>query len=185
MPLATLLVATRAVTRGRENARRLSVLFDAAVRAQTLSDTLQVVDALTDDARRLLRIEQVEVRATPPGTHEIGAQLRDGQKDRWIVAPGQHRARSTTTADQQALEAMVAVSSDAFARLRLTEDMTHLARHDLLTNLPNRGLLLDRVEHALQMSRRARHAASRCSSSTSTASSPSTTASATRPATPC
>jgi diguanylate cyclase (GGDEF)-like protein len=49
---------------------------------------------------------------------------------------------------------MVAVSSDAFQRLRLTDDMTHLARHDLLTNLPNRGLLLDRVEHALQLSRR-------------------------------
>ena len=92
--------------------------------------------------------------ARRPARHEIGAQLRDGQRDSWIVAPGQHRARSTTTADQQALEAMVAVSSDAFARLRLTEDMTHLARHDLLTNLPNRGLLLDRVEHALQMSRR-------------------------------
>ena len=154
VPLATLLVATRAVTRGSENARRLSVLFDAAVRAQTLSDTRQVVDALIDDARRLLRIRQVEVRATPPGPHEIGAQLRDGQRDRWIVAPGQHRARSTTTADQQALEAMVAVASDAFARLRLTEDMTHLARHDLLTDLPNRGLMLDRVEHALQISRR-------------------------------
>jgi diguanylate cyclase (GGDEF)-like protein len=154
VPLATLLVATRAVVRGTENARRLSVLFEAAMRAQTLSDTRQVLDALTDDARRLLRIRQVEVRATPPGAHEVGAQLRDGQRDRWIVAPGQHRARSTTSADQQALEAMVAVSSDAFARLRLTEDMTHLARHDLLTNLPNRGLLLDRVEHALQMSRR-------------------------------
>ncbi len=154
VPLATLLVATRSVTRGTENARRLSVLFDAAVRAQTLSDTRQVVDALVDDAQRLLRIRQIEVRATPPGAHEVGAQLRDGQRDRWIVAPARHRARSTTTADQQALEAMVAVSSDAFARLRLTEDMTHLARHDLLTNLPNRGLLLDRVEHALQMSRR-------------------------------
>ena len=154
VPLATLLVATRAVTRGGENARRLSVLFDAAVRAQTLSDTRQVVDALIDDARRLLRIRQVEVRATPPGPHEVGAQLRDGHRDRWIVAPGQHRARSTTTADQQALEAMVAVASDAFARLRLTEDMTHLARHDLLTDLPNRGLMLDRVEHALQISRR-------------------------------
>jgi diguanylate cyclase (GGDEF)-like protein len=112
------------------------------------------VDALVDDAQRLLRIRQIEVRATPPGPHEVGAQLRDGQRDRWIVAPARHRARSTTTADQQALEAMVAVSSDAFARLRLTEDMTHLARHDLLTNLPNRGLLLDRVEHALQTSRR-------------------------------
>jgi diguanylate cyclase (GGDEF)-like protein len=154
IPVATLLVASRAITRGAENSRRLTVLFDAAVRAQTLSDTRQVLDALVDDAQRLLRIGQVEVRATPPGGHEVGAQLRDGQRDRWIVAPAKHRARSTTTADQQALEAMVAVSSDAFARLRLTEDMTHLARHDLLTNLPNRGLLLDRVEHALEMSRR-------------------------------
>ena len=154
VPLVTLLVATRSVTRGAENARRLEVLFEAAVRAQTLSDTRQVVDALIDDARRLLRLTQVEVRSVPPGPHEIGAQLQDGQRDRWLVAPVAHRARSTQAADQQALEAMVAVSSDAFARLRLTEDMTHLARHDLLTNLPNRGLLLDRVEHALQLSRR-------------------------------
>jgi diguanylate cyclase (GGDEF)-like protein len=154
VPLATLLVATRAVTRGGENSRRLAVLFAAAMRAQTLSDTRQVLDALVDDAQKLLRIRQIEVRSTPPGAHEVGAQLRDGQRDRWIVAPARHRARSTTTADQQALEAMVAVSSDAFERLRLTEDMTHLARHDLLTNLPNRGLLLDRVEHALEMSRR-------------------------------
>jgi len=154
VPLVTLLVATRAVTRGRENARRLSVLFDAAVRAQTLSGTPQVVDALIDDARRLLRLPNVEVRATPPGPHEIGARLREGQRDRWIVAAARDRARSTRAADQKALEAMAAVSSDAFARLELTEDMTHLARHDLLTNLPNRGLLLDRLEHALQLSRR-------------------------------
>ncbi|MEP7090445.1 MAG: EAL domain-containing protein [Nocardioidaceae bacterium] len=154
VPLATLLVATRALTRGSENARRLSVLFEAAGRAQTLSDTRQVLDALEDDARRLLRIKQVEVRSAPPGANEVGARLSDGQRGQWIVAPRRHRARSTTTADREALEAMVAVSSDAFARLRLTDDMAHLARHDVLTNLPNRGLLLDRVGHALQMSRR-------------------------------
>ncbi|HEX2174590.1 MAG TPA: EAL domain-containing protein [Nocardioidaceae bacterium] len=154
VPLVTLLIATRAVTRGRENARRLSVLFEAAVRTQTLPDTGQVVDTLIDDARRLLRLSHVEVRSTPPEPQEIGAQLRDGQNARWIVAPVKHRARSTSAADQQALEAMAAVSSDAFARLRLTEEMTHLARHDLLTGLPNRGLLLDRVEHALRLSRR-------------------------------
>jgi diguanylate cyclase (GGDEF)-like protein len=154
VPLATLLIATRAVVRGQENARRLSVLFEAAVRAQTLSDTRQVMDALVDDARQLLRINQVEVRPTPPGSQEVGAQLRDGLSDQWIIAPGRHRARSTATSDQQALEAMVAVSSDALSRLRLTDDMTHLARHDLLTDLPNRGLMLDRVEHALQMARR-------------------------------
>ncbi len=154
VPLVTLLVATRSVTRGNENSRRLSVLFDAAVRAQTLSDTRQVLDALIDDAKRLLRMSQVAVRSTPPIAHEIGAALQDGARDRWLVAPARHRARSTQAADQQALEALVAVSSDAFARLRLTDDMTHLARHDLLTDLPNRGLLVDRVEHALQLSRR-------------------------------
>jgi len=154
VPLGTLLIATRAVTRGRENARRLGVLFEAAVRTQTLPDTRRVVDTLLADARRLLRLEQVEVRSTPPGLQEIGAQLHDGRRERWIVAPVQHRARSTSAADQQALEAMAAVSSDAFARLRLNEEMTHLARHDLLTGLPNRGLLLDRVEHALTVSRR-------------------------------
>jgi diguanylate cyclase (GGDEF)-like protein len=154
VPLVTLLVATRAVTRGRENARRLQVLFGAAVRAQTLSDPRQVVDALIDDAQQLLRLNEVEVRATPPAPHEIGARVRDGQRERWVVTPSTQRARSTVTADQTALEAMAAVSSDAFARLRLSEDMTHLARHDVLTGLPNRGLLLDRLEHALQMSRR-------------------------------
>jgi diguanylate cyclase (GGDEF)-like protein len=154
VPLATLLVATRAVTRGGENSRRLGVLFEAAVRAQTLSDSRQVLDALIDDAQRLLRMQQVELRATPPEAHEIGAQVRDGHHDQWIVAPSRHRARSTSAEDQKALEAMVAVSSDAFSRLRLTDDMTHLARHDILTNLPNRGLLLDRVEHAQQVGRR-------------------------------
>ncbi|MDQ4085061.1 MAG: EAL domain-containing protein [Actinomycetota bacterium] len=154
VPLLTLLIATRALTRGRENARRLQVLFEAASRTQTLPDANQVIDGLIEDARRLLRLPQVELRPTPPGPAEIGARLRDGQVEGWIVAPVRHRARSTSAADQQALEAMAAVSSDAFARLRLTEEMTHLARHDLLTGLPNRGLLLDRVEHALAVSRR-------------------------------
>jgi diguanylate cyclase (GGDEF)-like protein len=154
VPLATLLTATRAVTRGSENSRRLSVLFKAAVDAQTLSDKPKVVRAVVDDARELLRIKQVELRDSPPRANEVGARLQDGQSEQWIVAPGRHRARSTMTADQEALEAMVAVSSAAFSRLKLTEDMTHLARHDLLTNLPNRRLLMDRLEHALQMSRR-------------------------------
>ena len=58
------------------------------------------------------------------------------------------RARSTVAADEQALKALAAVASDAFARLALTEEMIHVARHDPLTDLPNRGILLDRLTQA-------------------------------------
>lgn len=154
IPLITLLVATRAITRGRENARRLTVLLEAAVRAQTLHEASQVVDAMLQDARRLTRLRDVAFRGSPPTAHEIGAQVRRGRDASWVVAPARDRARSTVAADQQALDALAAVCSDAFARLQLTEDMVHFARHDPLTDLPNRGILLDRVAHALHLARR-------------------------------
>src|SRR4051794_18297570 len=53
VPLATLLIASRAVTRGRENSRRLTVLFEAAQQAQELSKKDEVVKALREDARKL------------------------------------------------------------------------------------------------------------------------------------
>jgi diguanylate cyclase (GGDEF)-like protein len=148
VPLCTLLVATRAVTRARENARRLTVLFDAAVRAQTLSDRDLVVAALVDDARELLYLQQVGIRASPPNHGEIGARLHDGDEPLWLVAKALGRARSTIASDEQALRALAAVASDAFSRLALTEEMVHVARHDALTDLPNRGILLDRLVQA-------------------------------------
>jgi diguanylate cyclase (GGDEF)-like protein len=154
VPLVTLLVATRAVTRGRENARRLTVLFDAAMRAQTLSDREQVEVAVVDDARELLYLQRVGLRQAPPQRGEIGAEIQDGATSRWLVARALERARSTVAADEQALKALAAVTSDALARLALTEEMVHVARHDPLTDLPNRGILLDRLRHAVERARR-------------------------------
>lgn len=154
VPLVTLLIATRSVTRGRENARRLTVLFDAAMRAQTLSDQGQVEAAVVDDAKELLYLQRVGLRSTPPQRGEIGAKIRDGDRPQWLVAKALERARSTVTADEQGLKALAAVASDAMARLALTEEMVHVARHDPLTDLPNRGILLDRLTHALDLARR-------------------------------
>jgi diguanylate cyclase (GGDEF)-like protein len=154
VPLVTLLVATRALTRGRENARRLSVLFDAAVRAQTLTDRGQVERAVLEDACRLLRLDDVELRVRRPGPGEIGAELDDGEERRWVVARAMERARSTVAADRQALQALTAVARDALARLAITREKVHVARHDPLTDLPNRGILLDRTDHALTRARR-------------------------------
>jgi diguanylate cyclase (GGDEF)-like protein len=154
VPLVTLLVATRAVTRGRENSRRLTVLLEAAVRIQALHEPDPIIEALLHDARRLTRLRDVEVRPTPPHSYEIGAQVRRGKDALWLVAPARDRARSTVGADQHALDALAVVCADAFARLQLTSDMVHYARHDPLTDLPNRGILLDRVAHALHLARR-------------------------------
>jgi diguanylate cyclase (GGDEF)-like protein len=150
VPLATLLIATRAITRGEENARRLSALFDAAVRAQTLATRTEVEEALVEDARRLLRLTQVAVRPTPPGRSEIGAQVHGGDTPTWVVAKALDRARSTSYADEQALLALAAVAAEALSRLELTDEMVHVARHDPLTDLPNRGIMLDRVTQALR-----------------------------------
>lgn len=149
VPLVTLLIATRAVTRGRENARRLTVLFDAAVKAQALSDRDAVVRALCADAASLLRLSDVTMREEPPGADEIGTVVWLGEQRCWLVARAMNRARSTVAADGQALRALAAVASDAIARLELTAEMVHVARHDPLTDLPNRGILLDRVTVAL------------------------------------
>lgn len=154
VPLVTLLIATRAVTRGRENARRLTVLFAAAVRAQTLPDREAVLEALIDDSRELLHLKRVALRSTPPNRFEIGAEVHDGDATHWLVARAMERARSTIAADEEALKALAAVASDAFARLALTEETVHLARHDPLTDLPNRGILLDRLTHAQTLARR-------------------------------
>jgi len=154
VPLATLLINTRAIVHGRENARRLSVLFEAAVRVQALHEPSLMVEGLLIDARRLIRLRDVEVRSTPPAEHEIGAQVRRGKEALWVIAPARDRARSTVGADQHALDALAVICSEAFARLQLTDEMVHYARHDPLTDLPNRGILLDRVAQALHRARR-------------------------------
>lgn len=157
VPLATLLVATRAVTHGRENARRLQVLLDAAVDAQVLAEPRQVLDSLQDDARRLIRRADLELRPTPPGTAEVGVAVRGAPEVQYLVASSRSRARSTALADEQALTALAAVATEAFARLALTEDLVHLARYDPLTDLPNRAVFLDRLHYALHLARRRDH----------------------------
>jgi diguanylate cyclase (GGDEF)-like protein/PAS domain S-box-containing protein len=53
----------------------------------------------------------------------------------------------------------VIVFRDVAAARDLSAQLMHLAQHDVLTDLPNRGLLNDRLQHAISVARRYRHRA--------------------------
>lgn len=154
VPVATILVASRAQSRGSEYARRLRVLLTTAIRVQTVITTPEMLEELRSGASDLLRDPRVRLSTEPPGAHEIGVVVKGGGERLWLVSPALNRARSTAKDDQQGLAALVALAEDAFTRLRLSDAMARLAWHDPLTGLANRSVFLDRVEHALEMQTR-------------------------------
>jgi diguanylate cyclase (GGDEF)-like protein len=154
VPLVTILVATRALSHGFEHRRRLAALFDAAAEAQVVPSRQALKELLARNARAAVAHTAADLRVEGPQEREIGARVRSSDGMYWLVAPAVHRARATVEGDRKALEALATVGEEAFARLTLTAEMAHLARHDALTALPNRTLFLDRVEQAVRRSRR-------------------------------
>ncbi len=154
VPVLTILVATRALSRGREHRRRLSALFDAAAEAQVVESADDLETVLRDNARAAVASRFADLRADGPQPKEIGARVRAGSRTMWLVAPAVNRARASIEGDRRALEALATVGEEAFSRLSLTTEMGRLARHDALTALPNRTLFLDRVQQAVIRARR-------------------------------
>jgi diguanylate cyclase (GGDEF)-like protein len=153
VPIATILVASRALSRGGEHARRLTLFLDTAVTTQLVTDRASLSTTLRDAASDLLRDPLVQLREAPPDAHEIGVAVQGADDVRWIVAPARNRPRSTAADDQAGLAALVAVVEDSFIRIGLSEEITHQAWHDPLTGLANRSLFMDRVGHALELQR--------------------------------
>ena len=153
-PLVAMLSATQSVTRGREGARRTAVLFGTTAQLHELPDAEQMQQALEHGVEELLWVPAAAVRDHGPGPGEIGAHFYDGRGERWLVTTAHKHVLANGSDDQRDLDALASVAENAFARLRMTEDMTHMATHDILTGLLNRAVFLDRVNHALTGSRR-------------------------------
>ena len=150
VPIITILVATRAMSRGAEHQRRLSALFDAAAALQGAGSRAHVLDVLRGQVRAVVVRAEARLQDQPPGASQVGAALGADDEALWLVAPARDRARATVDADRQALEALANVAQEALSRLRLGEQITRQAREDPITGLPNRSEFVEQVERAVR-----------------------------------
>ena len=154
-----------------------------ALRARRTAIGRTDFDFFTDEhAAQARRDEQEIIRTGQPLVNvEEKETLPDGQV-RWVSTtklPLRDRVGN--------IVGTFGISRDITHRKTAEEQLQHRAFYDPLTDLPNRALFLDRLQHLLQPRRGARWVTrrSRCCIWTSIASRRSTTAWDTRPATSC
>ena len=92
-----------------------------------------------DDAGRVVGLVGINYEVTAQKSAELALQAA--------------HAQATATASE--LHAVVArLDLEVKERQRFEEELRHLAMHDPLTGLPNRSLLMNRMEHAIELARR-------------------------------
>ncbi|MGN6612133.1 MAG: hypothetical protein ACTHLJ_10195, partial [Angustibacter sp.] len=106
VPLATILVASRALSRGSEHQRRLTTLFAASGAVQGATTKEEVLKWLPLQAEKVLAKQQVALRYEPPTEREVGAELDDDGAPLWLVTRTPGLSRSARDLDRQALEAL-------------------------------------------------------------------------------
>jgi len=106
-----------------------------------------------EDGAAVLRALDAHLRgATPDYIVQYRTRLGNGSW-RWILARGQVAARAETGEPLR----IVGTVANFDARKTQEDEIRHLAYHDMLTGLPNRLLLGDRLHQALLAARREGH----------------------------
>lgn len=147
-PAATVVVAASGVTpEVLQQIQRGSVGEGAGGRA-IAEEGLVIVENYSTMPTALQPFSKLELQsAMAAPVHERGTIVGS------LTVASYRPGRSYSEAEQQMLVAFAEHASLALMDAKTVETMLHQAVHDSLTGLPNRRLLLDRLQHALQRRR--------------------------------
>lgn len=97
------------------------------------------------------RVEQAALKAQLTGQGETLEYKMRHKNGSWRMLESTASAVCSATGR---VDKLVIVNRDVTERKRAEEMLAHQTLHDLLTNLPNRTLFLDRLQHAISRARR-------------------------------
>ena len=160
----------------RETERRLSALV------QRSSDVIKIIDGhgtiryTSPSVMRIFGYQPTELDGAqllelvhPDDRTHAESVFADAMRPHGAPAPAEWRIRHrdetwrdvevvlTNLLDEPSVHGIVVNTRDISERKALQAQLTHQAFHDQLTGLANRALFLDRVTHALTLSRRHQH----------------------------
>jgi diguanylate cyclase (GGDEF)-like protein/PAS domain S-box-containing protein len=137
--LITVLDSTGVVTYQSPSIERLLGYQVDEIQGERFDKLLSV----TDRARLMQVVTGAEKRGPETHTFECSLHHQDG---RWLQFEVQH----TQLLDDEHIHGIVLNSRDVSERKVFEEQLAHQAFHDPVTNLANRALFVDRVQHALR-----------------------------------
>ena len=152
VPVGTILVAAKSISDAGLTSARLRGLFEAATEAPDWMDEEHIERALVEQSHQVFRHSNASWSTTPvtPGKDRMASVISvEGRPHRWIVVERSSSHHGFDDPDRSALEMLAAMATSTLERRRLLDEMSHLARHDVLTGLNNRAVFSDRLEHAL------------------------------------
>jgi diguanylate cyclase (GGDEF)-like protein len=139
----------------RRDRQRINGLLQAALEAHASMDPTAVRAAVEQAATELLRCRRARIDEWPPGEDELGAAVPAGDgSPRWLVVSERRGVEPFDGQDAALLDAIAAVAATALDNATLVDQIRHEALHDPLTGLANQLLLSDRLDLAVQQSRR-------------------------------
>jgi diguanylate cyclase (GGDEF)-like protein len=156
VPMAALNLVLHEHARSRRHSADAQGLLATAAKVDDAVRDGMVEYAVVTAARDLLHCRDARLGSSPPARGELGAVVHDGRSDRWLVVSGPIGFHELGEPERELLNAIGGIAAGALQNVRLLEEIRHRAIHDPLTDLPNKVLFVDRLEHALTNAARQR-----------------------------